>query len=71
MSEYLHNKEKTDETLRYHQEDLEPGGVGGLGDGSVTPEAQIRAFADSLQAQYFASGCTRATKATSTQKATS
>ncbi|KAK4498518.1 hypothetical protein PRZ48_011176 [Zasmidium cellare] len=35
MSEYLNNKEKTDETLRYHQEDLEPGGVGGLGDGTV------------------------------------
>lgn len=35
MSEYLNNKEKTDETLKYHEEDLEPGGVGGLGDGSV------------------------------------
>ncbi|SMY24531.1 unnamed protein product [Zymoseptoria tritici ST99CH_1A5] len=33
MSEYLNNKEKTDETLRIHQEDLEPGGVGPLGDG--------------------------------------
>jgi len=30
MSEYLHNKEKTEEALRYHQEDLEPGGVGAL-----------------------------------------
>lgn len=35
MSEYLHNKAKTDEALRYHQEDLEPGAVGGLGDGTV------------------------------------
>ena len=35
MSGYLYNKEKTEETLRYHQEDLEPGGVGGVGDGTV------------------------------------
>lgn len=35
MSEYLNNKEKTDEALRCHAEDLEPGGVGGLGDGTV------------------------------------
>ena len=35
MSEYLRNKEKTEETLRYHAEDLEPGAVGGLGDGTV------------------------------------
>lgn len=35
MSEYLHNKEKTEETLRRHPQDLEPGGVGGLGDGTV------------------------------------
>lgn len=35
MSEYLNNKEKTDEALRCHPEDLEPGGVGGLGDGTV------------------------------------
>ena len=35
MSEYLNNKEKTDEALRCHEEDLKPGGVGGLGDGSV------------------------------------
>lgn len=31
MSEYLGNKEKTEETLRYHEQDLEEGGVGGLG----------------------------------------
>lgn len=31
MSEYIGNKEKTDETLQYHKEDLEEGGVGGLG----------------------------------------
>jgi acyl-CoA synthetase (AMP-forming)/AMP-acid ligase II len=31
MSEYIGNKEKTEETLRYHEEDLEEGGVGGLG----------------------------------------
>lgn len=35
MSEYLRNEEKTKETLRYHEEDLMPGGVGGLGDGTV------------------------------------
>ncbi|KAI5358245.1 Putative AMP-dependent synthetase/ligase, AMP-binding, AMP-binding enzyme domain, ANL [Septoria linicola] len=35
MSEYLNNKKKTDETLKYHPEDLETGGVGGLGDGTV------------------------------------
>ena len=32
MSEYLGNKEKTDEALRYHEEDLEEGGVGRLGE---------------------------------------
>lgn len=31
MSEYIDNKEKTEETLRYHKEDLNKGGVGGLG----------------------------------------
>ena len=31
MSEYLGNKEKTDEALRYHEEDLQEGGVGGKG----------------------------------------
>ena len=35
MSEYLHNKKKTEEALRQHQEDLERGGVGALGDGSL------------------------------------
>lgn len=35
MSEYLRNKQKTEESLRYHEEDLQPGGVGGLGDGTV------------------------------------
>lgn len=35
MSEYLNNKEKTDEALRCHPEDLEPGGVGGLEDGTI------------------------------------
>ena len=35
MLEYLNNKEKTEESLRYHEEDLQPGGVGGLGDGTV------------------------------------
>jgi mevalonyl-CoA ligase len=35
MSKYLGNEGKTDETLRYHPEDLRPNGVGGLGDGSV------------------------------------
>lgn len=30
MSEYLGNKEKTDEALRYHEQDLQEGGVGGL-----------------------------------------
>ena len=34
MSGYLFNKEKTEESLRYHEEDLEPGGVGGVGDGT-------------------------------------
>ena len=32
---YLNHKAKTEETLRYHEEDLLPGGVGGLGDGTV------------------------------------
>ena len=31
MSEYLGNKEKTDEALRYHEQDLDEGGVGRLG----------------------------------------
>lgn len=31
MAEYVDNKEKTDETLKYHKEDLEEGGVGGIG----------------------------------------
>ena len=35
MSEYLQNEEKTKATLRCHEEDLQPGGVGGLGDGTV------------------------------------
>lgn len=35
MSEYLRNKKKTEESLKYHEEDLEPGGVGGLGDGTI------------------------------------
>ncbi len=35
MSEYLHNKQKTEEALRLHEEDLEYGGVGALGDGSL------------------------------------
>lgn len=35
MSEYLHNKSKTEETLRYHEEDLDFGGIGALGDGSL------------------------------------
>jgi acyl-CoA synthetase (AMP-forming)/AMP-acid ligase II len=35
MSGYLFNKVKSDESLKYHEEDLEPGGVGGLGDGTV------------------------------------
>lgn len=35
MSEYINNKEKTEETLRYHEDDLLPGGAGGLGDGYV------------------------------------
>ena len=35
MSGYLGNKEKTDEALQNHSEDLQPGGVGGLGDGTV------------------------------------
>lgn len=34
MSEYLHNKKKTEEALQYHQEDLDHG-VGPLGDGSL------------------------------------
>ncbi|KAK3115785.1 hypothetical protein LTR53_004516 [Teratosphaeriaceae sp. CCFEE 6253] len=35
MSEYLHNKSKTEEALRYHEEDLEYGGVGDLGEGRL------------------------------------
>ena len=35
MSEYLNNRGKTEEALRYHQEDLEPGGVGLARDGSL------------------------------------
>jgi mevalonyl-CoA ligase len=35
MSEYLRNEKKTKESLKYHEEDLEPGGVGGLGDGTI------------------------------------
>ena len=35
MFGYLHNKNGTKEALRYHEEDLEPGGAGGLGDGTV------------------------------------
>ncbi len=35
MAEYLRNKKKTEESLKYHEEDLEPGGVGGVGDGTV------------------------------------
>lgn len=35
MSEYLHHKKKTDEALRFHEEDLQPGGVGALDDGSL------------------------------------
>ncbi|KAF7186107.1 Acyl-CoA ligase sidI [Pseudocercospora fuligena] len=35
MAEYIGNKAKTEESLRCHVEDLEPGGVGGLGDGTV------------------------------------
>lgn len=35
MSEYLHHKKKTDEALRCHEEDLHPGGVGSLDDGSL------------------------------------
>ena len=31
MREYVDNKAKTEETLRYHPQDLEEGGVGGLG----------------------------------------
>ena len=31
MSGYMGNKEKTEETLRYHEQDLEEGGVGGEG----------------------------------------
>ncbi|ETN38730.1 uncharacterized protein HMPREF1541_06768 [Cyphellophora europaea CBS 101466] len=31
MSEYIGNKEKTEESLRYHKQDLEEGGVGGQG----------------------------------------
>lgn len=33
MAGYIGNKAKTEESLRYHVEDLEPGGVGGLADG--------------------------------------
>ncbi|KAK5720329.1 hypothetical protein LTR15_007603 [Elasticomyces elasticus] len=35
MSEYLHNEAKTEEALRYHSEDLEPGGAGDLGNGRL------------------------------------
>lgn len=35
MSEYLFHKKKTEEALRNHEEDLEPGGVGALDDGSL------------------------------------
>ncbi|KAK3671672.1 hypothetical protein LTR78_008405 [Recurvomyces mirabilis] len=35
MAEYIHNKAKTEEALKYHQEDLEYDGVGALGDGSL------------------------------------
>lgn len=35
MSEYLCNEAKTKEALKYHEQDLEPGGVGGLGNGTV------------------------------------
>ncbi|KAK3705095.1 hypothetical protein LTR37_013462 [Vermiconidia calcicola] len=35
MSGYLRNADKTKEALRYHEEDLEPAGIGGLGDGTV------------------------------------
>jgi acyl-CoA synthetase (AMP-forming)/AMP-acid ligase II len=35
MSEYLRNKKKTEESLKYHEEDLEQGGAGGVGDGTV------------------------------------
>ena len=31
MKEYLGNEEKTKETLRYHEQDLDEGGVGGVG----------------------------------------
>jgi mevalonyl-CoA ligase len=33
MSEYIGNKEKTEETLRYHESDLQPCGVGPIKDG--------------------------------------
>jgi mevalonyl-CoA ligase len=42
MAEYIDNREKTEETLRYHKEDLEEGGVGGVeseGRGSKTLRA--------------------------------
>ena len=32
MAEYIGNKEKTEESLKYHDEDLDKDGVGGLGD---------------------------------------
>jgi acyl-CoA synthetase (AMP-forming)/AMP-acid ligase II len=35
MSEYLHHKKKTEESLRQHEEDLEPDGVGALDDGTL------------------------------------
>lgn len=35
MSEYLHNPAKTAEALQCHHEDLDPDGVGPLGDGSL------------------------------------
>ena len=35
MSEYLHNRQKTEEALRHHQEDLDPDGAGAREDGSL------------------------------------
>lgn len=35
MSEYIHNKQKTEEALKYHEEDLDPDGVGALADGQL------------------------------------
>lgn len=34
MAEYMCNEKKTAEALKYHEEDLEPGGCGGLGNGT-------------------------------------